>query len=68
MTVPDVRGLFYSVGLHIAGRLGLHLVPVRLTQKPMPVDGLIVDQRPQSPAKVHRDSELTVQLWHPPAH
>jgi hypothetical protein len=68
MAVPDVRGLFYSVGLHIAGRLGLHLVPVRLTQNPMPVDGLIVDQRPQSPAKVRRDSELTVQVWHPPAH
>jgi hypothetical protein len=68
MAVPDVRGLFYSVALHIAGRLGLHLVPVRLTQNPMPVDGLIVDQSPQSPAKVHRDSELTVQVWHPPAH
>jgi hypothetical protein len=26
-----------------------------------------VDQRPQSPTKVRRDSELEVEVWHPPA-
>jgi curved DNA-binding protein CbpA len=67
LAVPDVRGLFYSVGLELAGRIGLHLTPIRLTQNPMPVDGLIVDQRPQSPTKVRRDSELEVEVWHPPA-
>jgi hypothetical protein len=33
----------------------------------MPVDGLVVDQSPQPPAKIHRRGELTVQVWHPPA-
>ena len=67
MAVPDVRGLFFSVGIELTGRLGLHLTAVRLTEQPMPVDGLIVGQQPQPPTKVRRDSELTVQVWHPPA-
>jgi hypothetical protein len=67
LAVPDVRGLFYSVALEVTGRIGLHLAPIQLTQNPMPVDGLIVVQRPQSPAKVHRDSEIEVEVWHPPA-
>jgi hypothetical protein len=57
-----------SVGFELTGRLGLHLRAVRLTEKPMPVDGLIVGQQPQPPKQVRRDSELTVQVWHPPAH
>jgi len=65
--LPDVRGLFYSVGLELTGRIGLHLTPIQLTQNPMPTDGLIVDQRPRSPTKVRRDSELEVEVWHPPA-
>jgi hypothetical protein len=65
LAVPDVRGLFYSVGLELTGRIGLHLTPIRPTHNPMPVDGLIVDQRPQSPNKVRRDSELKVEVWHP---
>jgi hypothetical protein len=68
MAVPDVRGLFFSVGFELTGRLGLHLTAVRLTDKPMPVDGLIVGQQPEPPKKVRRDSEVTVQVWHPPAH
>jgi hypothetical protein len=63
----DVRGLFYSVALEVTGRIDLHLAPIQLTQNPMPVDGLIVVQRPQSPAKVRRDSEIEVEVWHPPA-
>jgi hypothetical protein len=64
--VPDVRGLFYAVCLDVAGRLDLHVTAVRLTEHPMPVDGLVVDQSPLPPAKVHRASTLTVQVWHPP--
>jgi hypothetical protein len=64
--VPDIRGLFYSVCLEIVGKLHLRLTVVRLTEHPMPVDGLIVDQFPRPPAKMHRTSELTVQVWHPP--
>jgi hypothetical protein len=64
--VPDIRGLFYSVGLAAAGRLGLQVTAVRLTEHPMPVDGLIVDQSPLPPAMARRASALTVQVWHPP--
>jgi hypothetical protein len=64
--VPDVRGLFHSVCLEIAGRLEFRVRVVRLTEHPMPVDGLIVDQSPRAPAKRRRTSELTVQVWHPP--
>jgi hypothetical protein len=65
--VPDVRGLFYAVCLEVAGRLGLQITAVRLTEHPMPVDGLVVDQSPLPPAKLHRGGALTVQVWHPPA-
>jgi hypothetical protein len=65
--VPDVRGLFYSVCLEVAGRLGLQVTAVRLTQRPMPVDGLVIDQSPLPAATAHRRSALTVQVWHPPA-
>ena len=65
--VPDVRGLFFSVCLEIAGKLGFRVILVRLTEHPRPVDGLVVDQSPRPAAKVRRGSELTVQVWHPPA-
>jgi DnaJ domain len=65
--VPDVRGLFYDVCLEVAGRLGLAVTTVRLTEHPMPVDGLVVGQSPLPPAKVRRAGALTVQVWHPPA-
>jgi len=44
--VPDVRGLFYSVCLETVGKLGLRVTAIRLTEHPMPVDGLVVDQPP----------------------
>ena len=65
--VPDVRGLFYHVCLEVATRRGLHVRAVRLTERPMPVDGLVVDQDPRRPARAHRGGTLTVQVWHPPA-
>jgi hypothetical protein len=46
-------------------RLGLHVAPIRLTPHPMPVDGLVVGQTPAPGQRVHRDSTLTVQVWHP---
>jgi DnaJ domain len=65
--VPDVRGLFYQVCLEVATRRGLHVRTVRLTARPMAVDGLVVDQDPKPPAKARRGGTLTVQVWHPPA-
>jgi hypothetical protein len=67
VVVPDVGGLFYQACLDVAGRVGLHLAPVRLTAHPMPVEGLVAGQTPAPGKRVHRDSTLTVQLWHPPA-
>ena len=64
--VPDVRGLFYQACMEVAGRVGLHLAPIRLTPHPMPVEGLVVGQAPAPGKRVHRNSMLTVQLWHPP--
>ena len=67
LPVPDVRGLFYSVCLDLVGRLDLRVTEVRLTQHPMPVDGLVVGQSPMPPAKIHRAGEMTIQVWHPSA-
>jgi hypothetical protein len=65
VVVPDVRGLFYGACLEVAGRVGLHVAPVQLTAHPMPVEGLAVGQTPAPGERVHRDSTLTVQVWHP---
>jgi hypothetical protein len=67
VAVPDVRGLFFSVCLGITGKLGFRLIPVRLTERPLPVDGLVVDQSPRPGATVRRGSELTVHVWRPSA-
>jgi hypothetical protein len=65
--VPDVRGLFYDVSLEVTGRLGIHVTSVRLTPRPLPVDGLVVDQSPRAPGKVRRGGAVMVHVWHPPA-
>jgi hypothetical protein len=65
--VPDVRGLFYDVFVEVLGRLDLQITFVQLTEHPMLVEGLVVDQSPRPPVKIHRRGELTVQVWHPPA-
>jgi curved DNA-binding protein CbpA len=65
--VPDVRGLFYDVFVGVVGRLDVEITFVQLTEHPMLVEGLVVDQSPRPPAKIHQRGELTVQVWHPPA-
>jgi len=65
--VPDVRGLFYDVFVGVVGRLDLKITFVQLTEHPMLVEGLVVDQSPGPSAKIHGRGELTVQVWHPPA-
>jgi PASTA domain len=64
--VPDVRGLFTGPCLRFIGDRGLHVEVVRLTQNPMPVEGLVVDQSPLPDRRVRRSSTMTVQVWHPP--
>jgi len=66
ISVPEVRGLFYAACLEVTGRLGIQVRTVRLTEHPMPVDGLVVDQSPRPPATIRRVRPLTVQVWHPP--
>jgi curved DNA-binding protein CbpA len=63
--VPDLRGLFMRSCLRAAGDLGLHLEMSQLTEHPMPVEGLVVDQSPLPGSKVRRSSTLTVEIWHP---
>jgi hypothetical protein len=65
--VPDLRGLFMRTCLQVIGDLGLHVEMVQLTEHPMPVEGLVVDQSPLPGAEVHRSSTLTVEIWHPPS-
>jgi DnaJ-like protein/PASTA domain-containing protein len=62
---PDVAGLFYEACLEVVGRVGLRVEPVMLTARPMPVDGLVVGQEPGPGERVHRNSTLTVRVWHP---
>jgi DnaJ-class molecular chaperone len=64
--VPDVRGLFYPVCLEVARRYRLQVTVVLLTERPMAVDGLVVEQDPP-PGAVRQGGRLTVQLWHLPA-
>jgi hypothetical protein len=66
VAVPDVRGLFYPLCVEVARRHRLQVTAVRLTERPMAVDGLVVDQDPP-PRTVRRGGQLAVQLWHPPA-
>lgn len=64
--MPDVRGLFYSVCIGIIGKLSLRVTTVRLTEHPMPVDGLVVGQSPAPGERARVGSTVTVQVWHPP--
>ena len=63
--VPDVRGLFTGTCREVARRHGLEVTAVRLTERPMPVEGLVVSQDP-APGTRCRGGRLTVQVWHPP--
>jgi hypothetical protein len=65
--VPDLRGLFIRSCLQVTGDLDLQVDMVQLTEHPMPVEGLVVDQSPLPGTEVRRSSTLTVQIWHPPS-
>jgi hypothetical protein len=65
VVVPDVSSLFYQACMDVVGRVGLHVEPVGLTPRPMPVEGLVVGQTPAAGERVHRNSRLTVRVWHP---
>jgi hypothetical protein len=64
--VPDVRGLFYQPCRAVVVTAGLRPAVVRLTEDPLPVEGLVVGQSPGPGETVRYQSTLTVQVWHPP--
>jgi hypothetical protein len=66
LEVPDVRGLFAGPCRHLLASTGLSMEVIRLTEDPVPVEGLVVDQSPPPRTKIWRSRTLTVQIWHPP--
>ncbi len=68
VVVPDVRGMFGRQCRLAAAKTGLRVKVVQLTEYPVPIEGLVVDQSPQPGTKVRRSSTLTVAAWHPAVH
>lgn len=68
ITVPELRGLFFRACRDVVTTAGLRLAVERLTEDPMPVEGLVVGQSEKSGSHLRRKSTLTVQVWHPPRH
>lgn len=68
ITVPELRGLFFRACRDVVTTTGLRLAVERLTEDPMPVEGLVVGQSEKPGSHVRRKSTLTVQVWHPPRH
>ena len=66
VTAPDVRGLFFGSCHDALARSGVRVRAVRLTEDPMPVEGLVVDQSPAPGENLPLPGTLTVQVWHPP--
>jgi hypothetical protein len=66
VTVPDARGVFFRACHDALTMAGFRVSTVRLTENPMPVEGLVVGQSPAPGTTVPRFSTLTVQVWHPP--
>jgi hypothetical protein len=67
IVMPDVRWLFYSVCREAVATFDLRLTVVRLTEHPMAVDGLVVDQSPGPLVKARPAGGLTIYVWHPPS-
>jgi hypothetical protein len=63
---PDVRGLFFGPCHDALARAGVRVRAVRLTEDPMPVEGLVVDQSPTPGQNMPLPGTLTVRVWHPP--
>jgi hypothetical protein len=65
VTMPDVRGLFVSPARRLMALSGLHPELVQLTQYPVPVEGLVIDQSIPAGEQIRRSSTVTLQVWHP---
>jgi curved DNA-binding protein CbpA len=67
LVVPDFRGLPVRLCLRGAARMGLRVQMVRLTENPMPVEGLVVGQAPRPGERARRSGTLVLEVWHPRA-
>ncbi len=68
LTDPGNRARYdEAAGLRHRGKLGFRVSTVRLTEHPLPVDGLVIAQSPGPAVQARRGSVLTVQVWHPQA-
>src|SRR5215831_7112660 len=64
---PGEPGVSLSEGWSLADEEALEPYPDRTSHVVVPdVAGLVVGQQPDPGKRVHRDSTLTVQVWHPP--
>lgn len=63
--VPDARGLFVGAARRVMTLYGLHTELVQMTLKPMPVEGLVVDQSVRPGSRLRRSSTVTALVWHP---
>jgi beta-lactam-binding protein with PASTA domain len=67
ITVPDFRGQRVSETWYPAMRARVRTRVVRLTDRPAPTDGLVIDQDPPPGTEVRRDSVVTLSVLHPDA-
>jgi hypothetical protein len=65
VAVPDFRGLYVDDSFHVAARAGVEISVVRLTARPAPAAGIVVDQEPAPDSKVRRGTVVTVKVLHP---
>lgn len=65
VVVPDARGLFVNPARRLLTLCGLHAELVQLTEHPMPVEGVVVEQSPRAGELVRRSGAVTVRVWHP---
>jgi beta-lactam-binding protein with PASTA domain len=63
--VPDLRGLRMTRAWEPALTAGVKLRVHRLTERPAPVDGLVVEQSPPPHTRVRRGSFVTLTVLHP---
>jgi hypothetical protein len=66
LIVPDVRGMLFRACQDAVTMAGFRIRTIRLTENPMPVEGLVVGQSPAPGQTVPRFSALTIHAWHPP--
>jgi hypothetical protein len=65
VVVPDAHGLFVTPARRLMTLCGLHAEVVQLTEHPMPVEGVVVEQSPRAGEVVRRSGTVTVRIWHP---